>query len=410
MALVIDVGQLYVERGELQSGADAASLAVAKACATNTPDCQDLAAVTALAQRYLNANASDGVSKLDVLCGRLPFDEIDCPAPNTNLTACLGSTPTFGNYVEVRMVTEMADGRLVLPPTFAQAVFEDFDGAAVGACGRAGWQLRIDVPLLGIAMSTCDFADARIGDEVVIGDASPCRPADRRGPCWTTPTRCARCRCPTTPTSAATRSPTSGSRRPEFVNSSVWSPAGTRLALGTTVWPRSAKNSRKRRRISADGSRRDPRIAGDGWGRHRPQWYRTAPGPALSRLRNPGRAVRVMRRERSSVRVGACPIEAQGDVMAFVRKCEQCGHIDDREQWSSAAEAADQGAFQNWTCPTCAWTEFDLVEEAEAARRTRPRRLADRAAALTARRRSSRSQATLRSRPAASPVTIRARS
>jgi hypothetical protein len=53
--------------------------------------------------------------------------------------------------------------------------------------------------------------------------------------------------------------------------------------------------------------------------------------------------------------------------MAFVRKCEQCGHIDNREQWSSATEAADQGAFQKWTCPTCAWTEFDLVEEAEAA-------------------------------------------
>ena len=38
---------------------------------------------------------------------------------------------------------------------------------------------------------------------------------------------------------------------PEFVNRSVWSPAGTRLALGTTVWPRSAKNSTKRARISA---------------------------------------------------------------------------------------------------------------------------------------------------------------
>ena len=32
------------------------------------------------------------------------------------------------------------------------------------------------------------------------------------------------------------------------------SPAGTRLALGTTVWPRSAKNSTNRRRISAAGS------------------------------------------------------------------------------------------------------------------------------------------------------------
>jgi hypothetical protein len=54
--------------------------------------------------------------------------------------------------------------------------------------------------------------------------------------------------------------------------------------------------------------------------------------------------------------------------MAFVRKCEQCGRTDDREQWKSAEEAADKGAFQTWTCPNCAWTEFDLVEaEGEAA-------------------------------------------
>jgi hypothetical protein len=52
--------------------------------------------------------------------------------------------------------------------------------------------------------------------------------------------------------------------------------------------------------------------------------------------------------------------------MAFVRKCEQCGHIDARQSWSSTTEAADAGAFQNWTCPTCAWTEFDLVEASEA--------------------------------------------
>jgi ssDNA-binding Zn-finger/Zn-ribbon topoisomerase 1 len=54
--------------------------------------------------------------------------------------------------------------------------------------------------------------------------------------------------------------------------------------------------------------------------------------------------------------------------MAFVRKCDQCGKIDERERWSSAAEAAEKGAFANWTCPSCAWTEFDLVEESEAAK------------------------------------------
>src|SRR5687767_299785 len=37
---------------------------------------------------------------------------------------------------------------------------------------------------------------------------------------------------------------------PELTNSSVLSPAGTRLELGTMVWPRSAKNSTKRLRRS----------------------------------------------------------------------------------------------------------------------------------------------------------------
>jgi predicted nucleic-acid-binding Zn-ribbon protein len=51
--------------------------------------------------------------------------------------------------------------------------------------------------------------------------------------------------------------------------------------------------------------------------------------------------------------------------MAFVRKCDKCGNLDTRESWSSPTEAADKGAFHNWTCPSCAWTEFDLVEASE---------------------------------------------
>ena len=48
--------------------------------------------------------------------------------------------------------------------------------------------------------------------------------------------------------------------------------------------------------------------------------------------------------------------------MPLIRKCEKCGSLDNRATWSSADEAAKEGAFSGWTCPTCAWTEFDLVE------------------------------------------------
>ena len=61
-ALVIDIGALYVERRELQNGADAAALAVAQDCVEG--DCGS-GGGAAQAQKYANLNANDGVSALD---------------------------------------------------------------------------------------------------------------------------------------------------------------------------------------------------------------------------------------------------------------------------------------------------------------------------------------------------------
>lgn len=52
-------------------------------------------------------------------------------------------------------------------------------------------------------------------------------------------------------------------------------------------------------------------------------------------------------------------------VMPLIRKCDKCGSLDNRATWSSADDAAKDGAFSSWTCPTCTWTEFDLVEAEE---------------------------------------------
>jgi uncharacterized membrane protein len=52
LAVVVDVGRLYVERDELQNGADSAALAMAKACADSTPECASAADLLSLAQRY----------------------------------------------------------------------------------------------------------------------------------------------------------------------------------------------------------------------------------------------------------------------------------------------------------------------------------------------------------------------
>ena len=59
--------------------------------------------------------------------------------------------------------------------------------------------------------------------------------------------------------------------------------------------------------------------------------------------------------------------------MALVAKCEKCGKVDSEHRWASADDAAKQGAFQQWTCANCAWTEFELIDEgvAEAAKTAR---------------------------------------
>ena len=79
MALVVDVGQIYVERSELQSGADAAALAVARACATDAPECTP-SGVRVIAEGYANDNASDDTSQVAEVCGRRPGVLPECDA------------------------------------------------------------------------------------------------------------------------------------------------------------------------------------------------------------------------------------------------------------------------------------------------------------------------------------------
>jgi hypothetical protein len=60
-AMAVDVGQIYAERAQLQNGADAAALAVAKKC--HESGCTQTAADT-MAQDLANANANDGGSRV----------------------------------------------------------------------------------------------------------------------------------------------------------------------------------------------------------------------------------------------------------------------------------------------------------------------------------------------------------
>ena len=50
-----------------------------------------------------------------------------------------------------------ADGSTLLPPVFAQAVVDDYDGAAVTACARVTWGPPAAARTLALTISACDW-------------------------------------------------------------------------------------------------------------------------------------------------------------------------------------------------------------------------------------------------------------
>jgi hypothetical protein len=183
LALVLDVGLLYAEREDLQSGADAAVMAVAVACARSTPgEPCTMSDATSLAQTYANANAGDGISDVLEVCGSVLIGgdiQNGCSAPVGNLTDCLPPVDTSINqYVEVRLGTETSGGDSVLPPVFAQTLLGNgsYSGTSVRACARATWGPPVSATAAAFTVSTCDFNTAtNFGDgyaPMPPGDAS----------------------------------------------------------------------------------------------------------------------------------------------------------------------------------------------------------------------------------------------
>src|ERR1039457_5298191 len=131
-ALVIDTGQLFQERAELQNVADAGALAVAKSCQSGT------CASTSVPTPYVTGNASalTGNTAASTVCGSV-----------SPLTACTASTgpldcPTgSGNYVDVHTSTKLSGGATLLPAVFAKTLLGNgsYQGSTVQACAQATW-------------------------------------------------------------------------------------------------------------------------------------------------------------------------------------------------------------------------------------------------------------------------------
>jgi hypothetical protein len=151
-ALVVDVGLIYAQHKQLQTGADAAAVEVARVCATSAVAC-GAPESDAAAAAYARVNVLDGAATA-VVCGR-GGGLSECPAPSD--ATCTGAAPEAGVYAEVRTSILTADGSTLLPPVFAQAVVDDYDGAAVTACARVTWGSPAAARTLALTISTCDW-------------------------------------------------------------------------------------------------------------------------------------------------------------------------------------------------------------------------------------------------------------
>lgn len=170
-ALVIDVGQIYQERAELQNGADAAAMAVAKSCALGACD-------TAAAAAAADANASrltGGTEGISAICGSAGLG--DCPPATGKLRDCLSGQPSGTNFVQVDTSTQLPSGSTLLPPSFATTLIGNsgYRGDTVYACAQVEWGAPASATTAALTISACEWDQATQGG-TVFGQEPPYPP------------------------------------------------------------------------------------------------------------------------------------------------------------------------------------------------------------------------------------------
>jgi Flp pilus assembly protein TadG len=156
VALVLDVGQIYQERAELQNGADAAALGVAKSCALG-------ACTPAVASQLANGNASGltgGTEGVQVVCGSGSLGS--CPGSTGSITDCPPPPAAGTNFVDVYTATQTASGSTLLPPVFATTLLgnSSYRGTTVRACAQAEWGAPSAATADALTISACEWDQA----------------------------------------------------------------------------------------------------------------------------------------------------------------------------------------------------------------------------------------------------------
>ncbi|MGB8383113.1 MAG: pilus assembly protein TadG-related protein [Dermatophilaceae bacterium] len=186
LAMTIDVGGIWLERRELQNGADAASMALADICARDATKCDPTQTPSTL-DPLLDANAGkDHASQLDTRsgtvkgqCAREPgstnfpgmpeCESASTTAAITDLTKCPPLPTWLKNaagmpYVETYSRTETASGSTILPKYFSELLVGGGADASVTACARAAWGVPGSyTSTVPITFSACEWKKQTAG-------------------------------------------------------------------------------------------------------------------------------------------------------------------------------------------------------------------------------------------------------
>lgn len=148
-AVSIDVGSLMWERRQVQNGADAVALAMAKTCAEDAAQCVAGGADQGLLDTLNNTNATmDQAGGFDTslypsgLCGQ----GNTLPACASGSTTQLASCPPVPSglapgapYVEAHTQTRAANGTSILPTWLVRTLAGGSTGETIRACARAAY-------------------------------------------------------------------------------------------------------------------------------------------------------------------------------------------------------------------------------------------------------------------------------
>lgn len=137
-ALAVDVGAMYVERAQLQNGADAAALSVAKTCGNDELDAACING-SPLAAPLTNANANDGNSNVI-------STTVDTAANTATVVAGASQAGQAPNSISL---------------FFAQVLDPAFSSTEISATATASWQPPASGPVgFPMTFSSCEFDSA----------------------------------------------------------------------------------------------------------------------------------------------------------------------------------------------------------------------------------------------------------